>query len=82
MRPESRGAEYLADGVPGNMLGDRRFFRKVKPRGAIEDLKIFMLVQMLNIAPDRVKLTHKFMVSGTDEQLCPALELLSPLPRF
>ena len=64
------------------MLGDRRLFRKVKPRKTVKDLKIFVLVQVLYIAPHLIKLTHEFVVSGADEQLRPALELLGPLPRL
>ncbi len=72
----------MAERVPGNMLGDRRLFRKVQPGRTIKDLKILMLVEVLDIAPDRVKFTHQFMVPGADEQLCPALELLRPFPWF
>jgi hypothetical protein len=62
------------------MLGDSRLFRKVEARKTVKDLKIFVLVQMLYIAPHRIKLTHKLVVSRADEQLRPTLELLAPLP--
>ena len=81
MRPKSRSAENVAECVPCNMLGgDCRLFRKVQPGPTIEDLKILMLVEMLDIAPDRVKFTHQFVVSGADEQLVLLLNCFAPFP--
>jgi hypothetical protein len=43
MRPKGRIDEYVANGTPRDMLGDRCVFRKVEPGRAIERLKILAL---------------------------------------
>jgi hypothetical protein len=69
----------MGQGHLGDVLRDRFLFRKVEPRWAIEDLKVLVLVKMLDVASDRVDFTHQTVMARADEELSSALKLVPPL---
>jgi hypothetical protein len=82
MRPQLAVEQDAYERAAHNIFHHLQFLNQIEPCVAVKHLKVLVLVQMFHVAAHVIGIAHQRVMAWADEQLRPALELLSGFPLF